>query len=304
MRKPDWLKISMQGNEHAGAIRRQMRAKGLHTVCEQARCPNLHECWAKHKTATFLVLGDVCSRNCRFCSVQSGRGQAPDENEPWEVAAAVGELGLSHVVITMVTRDDLHDGGASHLVKIAQVIRQQAAEDGREVSIELLVSDMQGKDSALETLMNAPVEVMSHNLETVSRLSFEIRPQADYERSLKVLRSMANAAEKKPDESKMYIKSSIMIGLGETRDEIEQSMDDLLEHGVQLLNIGQYLQPTSNQLPVKKFYHPDEFASLRETAMAKGFLLVHSGPLVRSSYHAGDDYSTIITSTRRFKARP
>lgn len=281
MQKPDWLKISLETNAGFTGIKRQMRAGNLHTVCEEARCPNIHECWGQHKTATFMILGDTCTRRCRFCSVKTGLPGQLDVTEPRKVAQAVKEMQLKHVVITMVNRDDLNDGGSRIMCNTVLAVKKLSPH----TSVEVLASDMMGKTESIAVLMESGAEIMSHNLETVRRLTPLVRSRSTYERSLDFLRIAGEL------DRTAVIKSSLMVGLGESSEELEEAMDDLLANNVKMMNIGQYLQPTKAQLPVQKYYHPDEFAALRETALAKGFLQVHSGPLVRSSYHAGENYS-------------
>lgn len=282
MQKPEWLKTTLETNTGFTGIRKRMRAGNLHTVCEEARCPNIHECWSQHRTATFMILGDTCTRRCRFCSVKTGLPRELDWTEPRKVALAVQEMELAHVVITMVNRDELSDGGSTMMANTVRAIKKLSPA----TSVEVLSSDMMGDRDSIAILMEAKAEIMSHNLETVERMTPLVRSRSTYERSLRFLRL---AGEIDPS---AIIKSSVMVGLGETIEELHQTMDDLLANGVRMMNIGQYLQPTKTQLAVQKYYHPDEFAALRETALAKGFLQVHSGPLVRSSYHAGEDYSS------------
>ena len=281
MQKPEWLKVSLQTNTDFTGIRKRMRAGNLHTVCEEARCPNIHECWAEHRTATFMILGDTCTRRCRFCSVKTGLPRELDWSEPRKVALAVQEMQLEHVVITMVNRDELPDGGSMMMANTVRAIKQLSPA----TSVEVLSSDMMGDRESIATLMEAKAEIMSHNIETVERLTPLVRSRSTYVRSLAFLQIAGEL------DNTAIIKSSLMVGLGEEVGELHQAMDDLLEHGVRMMNIGQYLQPTKAQLPVQKYYHPDEFAALRETALEKGFLQVHAGPLVRSSYHAGQNYS-------------
>lgn len=278
MRKPDWLKIKLNTNESYTGLKKMMREKKLHTVCEEARCPNIHECWAVRKTATFMILGDICTRGCRFCAVKTGLPTELDLQEPERVAESVETMGLKHVVITAVARDDLKDGGAAVFAETVRAIRRK----NPFCTIEVLPSDMLGNESSLQTLMDARPNIMNHNIETVRRLTPKVRARAKYDRTLEFLR---RAKEMHPD---IPTKSSLMVGLGETKEEILETMDDLLANDVDILTIGQYLQPTKKHLKVIKYYHPDEFAELKEIAMQKGFSHCEAGPLVRSSYHADE----------------
>ncbi len=281
LRKPDWLKVQLNTSREFRDVKKLVKEERLHTVCEEARCPNIHECWGQHKTATFMILGDTCTRRCRFCAVKTGLPGAVDWGEPARVAESVASLGLAHVVITMVNRDDLKDGGAAVLAKTVEEIRAAAPGCG----IELLSSDLMAKVESIETVLNSRPDIMSHNIETVERLTPVVRSRSYYDRSLKMLEMCKDSA---PD---IVTKSSMMLGLGETREELLSAMDDLLAVGVSMMNLGQYLQPSRTHLPVKKFWNPDEFAELKARAMEKGFELVQAGPLVRSSYHAGEQYS-------------
>ncbi|WP_062749883.1 lipoyl synthase [Shouchella tritolerans] len=278
MRKPDWLKIKLNTNESYTGLKKMMREKKLHTVCEEARCPNIHECWAVRKTATFMILGDICTRGCRFCAVKTGLPTELDLQEPERVAESVETMGLKHVVITAVARDDLKDGGAAVFAETVRAIRRK----NPFCTIEVLPSDMLGNESSLQTLMDARPNIMNHNIETVRRLTPKVRARAKYDRTLEFLR---RAKEMHPD---IPTKSSLMVGLGETKEEILETMDDLRANDVDILTIGQYLQPTKKHLKVIKYYHPDEFAELKEIAMQKGFSHCEAGPLVRSSYHADE----------------
>ncbi|WP_099361724.1 lipoyl synthase [Fredinandcohnia onubensis] len=278
LRKPEWLKIKLNTNESYTGLKKMMREKQLHTVCEEAKCPNIHECWAVRKTATFMILGDTCTRACRFCAVKTGLPNELDWAEPERVADSVAMMGLKHVVITTVARDDLKDGGAAVFAETVRAIRRK----NPFTSIEVLPSDMGGVYENLKTLMDAKPDIMNHNIETVRRLSDRVRARAKYERSLEFLR---RAKEMNAD---IPTKSSIMIGLGETKEEIIETMDDLRANDVDIITIGQYLQPTKKHLKVEKYYHPDEFAELKEIALSKGFSHCEAGPLVRSSYHADE----------------
>ncbi|TSB48219.1 lipoyl synthase [Alkalicoccobacillus porphyridii] len=278
IRKPEWLKIKLNTNESYTGLKKMMREKKLHTVCEEARCPNIHECWAVRKTATFMILGDICTRACRFCAVKTGLPTELDLEEPERVADSVSDMGLKHVVITAVARDDLKDGGAAVFAETVKAIRRK----NPFCTIEVLPSDMLGNEESLRTLMDARPNIMNHNIETVRRLSPRVRARATYERTLEFLRRAKEMHEDIPT------KSSLMIGLGETKEEIIETMDDLRANNVNIMTIGQYLQPTKKHLKVQKYYHPDEFAELKDIAMSKGFSHCEAGPLVRSSYHADE----------------
>ncbi|ADC49058.1 MULTISPECIES: lipoyl synthase [Alkalihalophilus] len=278
LRKPEWLKIKLNTNETYTGLKKMMREKNLHTVCEEARCPNIHECWAVRKTATFMILGDVCTRACRFCAVKTGLPNELDLQEPERVADSVEMMGLKHAVITAVARDDLKDGGAAVFAETVRAVRRK----NPFCTIEVLPSDMLGNFDSLKTLMDAKPNIMNHNIETVRRLSPRVRARATYDRTLEFLR---RAKEMNPD---IPTKSSLMIGLGETREEIIETMDDLRANNVDIMTIGQYLQPTKKHLKVQKYYTPEEFAEFKEIALEKGFSHCESGPLVRSSYHADE----------------
>lgn len=274
-RKPAWLKVPFPGEPRYLRLKAMLRASGLHTVCEEARCPNIGECF-QAGTATFMILGDVCSRACRFCAVRSGQPAGLDSEEPLRVAEVVRRLGLRHAVITSVTRDDLPDGGAAVFADVVHHIRRLSPT----TSIEVLVPDFQGSQQALATLVAARPDILNHNLETVHRLYPRVRPNAMYERSLELL------ARAKALDPTIPTKSGLMVGLGETREELLQAMADLLAVGCAILTIGQYLQPTPKQLPVARYYRPQEFRELAEEGERLGFRHVEAGPLVRSSYHA------------------
>ncbi|MBT2693139.1 lipoyl synthase [Bacillus sp. ISL-55] len=281
-RKPDWLKIKLNTNENYTGLKKMMREKNLHTVCEEAKCPNIHECWAVRRTATFMILGDVCTRACRFCAVKTGLPTELDWQEPERVADSVTLMNLKHVVVTAVARDDLKDGGAAVFAETVRAIRKK----NPFTSIEVLPSDMGGIEENLKTLMDARPDILNHNIETVKSLTPRIRARATYERSLEFLR---RAKEMQPD---IPTKSSIMVGLGETKEELIEAMDDLRVNNVDILTLGQYLQPSKKHLEVQKYYHPDEFAELREIAIEKGFSHCEAGPLVRSSYHADEQVNS------------
>ena len=280
-RKPEWLKIKLNTNDEYKGIKKMMRQEKLHTVCEEAKCPNIHECWAERKTATFMILGSVCTRACRFCAVQTGLPTELDFGEPERVAESVEKMGLKHVVITAVARDDLKDGGAQVFAETVKAVRRR----NPFCSIEVLPSDMGGEYENLKTLMDAKPIILNHNIETVKRLSPSVRARATYERSLEFLRRAKEMYPETPT------KSSIMVGLGETKEELMEAMDDLRANDVNILTIGQYLQPSKKHLPVQKYWSPDEFNELKEIAMSKGFSHCEAGPLVRSSYHADEQVS-------------
>jgi lipoic acid synthetase len=275
LRKPEWLKIQLNPNDHYKELKRMMRSKTLHTVCEEAKCPNLHECWA-NRTATFMILGNICTRACRFCAVTTGLPTELDLQEPERVAEAAEQMGLRHCVVTSVARDDLADGGASIFAATIRAIRQRLPL----CSVEVLIPDFLGRRESLETVLAAKPDILNHNVETVERLSDRVRSKAKYARSLELLRRSKEIA---PD---IPTKSSLMVGIGETWDEILQTMDDLRRADCEIMTIGQYLQPTKQHLPVLAYYTPEQFAQLKEEGMKRGFRHVESGPLVRSSYHA------------------
>jgi len=279
-RKPAWIRVKAPVSREYAATRDVVRAHNLHTVCEEAACPNIGECWTKAH-ATMMIMGDTCTRACAFCNVKTGLPAPLDAAEPENVAGAVRKLGLKHVVITSVDRDDLVDGGAEHFAKVIRAIR--AASPG--TTIEILTPDFLRKDGAIEVVMDAQPDVFNHNLETVPRLYLSIRPGARYFASLRLLQK---AKELMPTG---FTKSGLMVGLGESREEIMQVMDDLRAAGVDFLTIGQYLQPTRKHAAVDRFWTPDEFKALETTARAKGFLMVSATPLTRSSYHADSDFA-------------
>ena len=274
--KPAWLKVRACADAGYLKVQSLLKEHDLHTVCQEANCPNRGECFSKG-TATFLIMGPNCSRNCRFCNVANGELYALDDREPANVAETVAILKLKHAVITSVTRDDLADGGAGHFVRVIEAIRDLRSG----VTIEVLTPDFQGDESALLAVFRAAPEVFNHNVETVPRLYRAVRPAADYKRSLQVLHSAAQHGG-------MKVKSGLMVGLGETVDELERVFHDLQKAGVELLTIGQYLAPSKLHHPIAKYYHPDEFDVLGEQARRAGIAHVFSGPLVRSSYHAAE----------------
>lgn len=275
-RKPDWIRVRMSSSPQVAKIKKLLRKNKLASVCEEAACPNLSECFS-HGTATFMIMGEVCTRRCPFCDVAHGRPLPLDVGEPRHLAQAIADLQLSYVVITSVDRDDLRDGGAGHFADCIRETRQLLPT----IKIEILVPDFRGRmDVALDELAAAPADVFNHNLESVPRLYRKIRPGSDYQWSLALLK------KHKQRQPQVLTKSGLMVGLGETAEEIYQVMCDLREHDVDMITLGQYLQPSLNHLPVERFVHPDEFAEYAERARAMGFKSVASGPLVRSSYHA------------------
>jgi len=275
LRKPAWLKVKAPGGTNYVGVKHLMRELGLNTVCEEAHCPNIGECW-EHKTATFIILGDVCTRNCSYCAVAHGTPAPYDAEEPVRLAEAVTKMGLEHVVITSVDRDDLPNGGAEAFAGCVTEIRQRDPE----TSVELLIPDFKGSDTALQLVVDAGPDILNHNLETVARLYRIARPGGRYDRALRLLR---RAKEMDPE---MITKSGIMVGLGEDWDELLVAMRDLREQDVDILTLGQYLRPSGGHLPVARFYTPDEFSQLREFGRELGYRHVEAGPLVRSSYHA------------------
>jgi lipoic acid synthetase len=293
-RHPDWIKARIPSGEPYQEVRRLLHGLTLHTVCEEARCPNMGECWDQ-RTATVMILGDTCTRSCGFCAVRTGKPTFYDLEEPGRVAEAIGALGLDHVVITSVARDDLADGGASIFAETIRRLRATCPGMG----VEVLIPDFNGEAEPLRTVMAAGPDILNHNVETVARLQKTVRKRARYDRSLGVLaRAKAYARELAADGAAagqapelslaVHTKSSIMVGLGETRPELHQTFLDLRAVDCDILTIGQYLRPSTEHLPVERYYHPDEFAEMRDEALALGFKHVESGPLVRSSYHARD----------------
>lgn len=274
-RKPSWLKVKAPGGQNYAEVRRLMSGLNLHTVCEEAHCPNIGECW-EHKAATFMVLGDVCTRNCSYCAVAHGTPAPYDAEEPARLAEAVATLGLEYVVITSVDRDDLPNGGAEVFAGCVREIRSRLPG----TRVELLIPDFKGSETALQIVIEAQPDVLNHNLETVERLYRLARPGGKYPRALELLRRAKTMA---PDR---VSKSGLMVGLGEEWDELLRAMQDLADQRVDILTIGQYLRPSSDHLPVSRYYTPDEFAELRSAGMTMGFAHVEAGPLVRSSYHA------------------
>ena len=282
LRKPAWIRVKAPGSPGYAETRRIVREHGLHTVCEEAGCPNIGECWEK-RHATFMIMGDVCTRACAFCNVKTGLPGALETAEPEHVADAVTKLGLAHVVVTSVDRDDLDDGGAEHFAHTIRAIR--ARNPG--TTIEVLTPDFLRKDGAVEVVVDARPDVFNHNLETVPSKYLAVRPGARYFASLRLLQQV------KERDPRMFTKSGIMVGLGEERNEVLQVMDDLRAAQVDFLTIGQYLQPTRRHHPVMRFVTPDEFKAYGTIAFAKGFLMVSSSPLTRSSHHAGEDFARL-----------
>jgi len=273
--KPSWIRIRWSRDATYDSVEELLYANGVHTVCREARCPNTMECWSRG-TATFLILGDVCARRCRFCAVKKGTPGDPDLSEPFRVAKTIQAMGLRHAVITSVTRDDLADGGAAFFAETIRMISTHAPQ----CTVEVLVPDFMGREKALVDVLLAGSDVLAHNVETIPRLYKKIRPQADYQRSLDLL------SRAKKYHLGVKVKSSIMLGLGESRDELLSVMADLRVAGCDMLTLGQYLRPTRDHVPVMRYWTPDEFNTLKDEAFALGFAWVESGPLVRSSYRA------------------
>jgi len=285
LQKPDWLRIKLTTGGNYSEIKDMMRSKTLHTVCEEARCPNIYECWS-NRTATFMILGDICTRACRFCAVNTGMPTELDLQEPERVAEAAEQMDLRHCVVTSVARDDLADGGASIFAATIRAIRKRLPF----CRVEVLIPDFQGNWDALQLVMDANPDILNHNIETVRRLSDRVRAKAKYERSLELLK---RAKEMKP---KIPTKSSIMLGVGEQLDEVLEAMDDLRAVDCNILTLGQYLQPTPKHMKIDRYVHPDEFAQLKQEGLKRGFRHVESGPLVRSSYHAHEQTDSAYAS--------
>lgn len=284
LRKPAWIRARSPAGPEVQRLKTVLREHRLHTVCEEASCPNLGECFG-HGTATFMIMGDICTRRCPFCDVAHGRPEPLDEQEPQNLAQTIKSMGLRYVVITSVDRDDLRDGGAGHFVACIQAVREASPE----TAVEVLVPDFRGRmDRALEVLHRAPPDVFNHNLETVPRLYRQARPGSDYQWSLDLLKRF------KQEHGAVPSKSGLMLGLGETLDEVEAVMHDMRHHDVEMLTLGQYLQPSRHHLPVARFVHPDEFDQLRELGESLGFSQVASGPMVRSSYHADQQAAGLV----------
>ncbi|WP_138380054.1 lipoyl synthase [Luteithermobacter gelatinilyticus] len=292
LRKPDWIRVKAPVSKGYHETRKMMRDLSLHTVCEEAACPNIGECWQK-KHATVMILGDTCTRACAFCNIKTGKGNPVDPFEPDNVAIAAGKMGLNHIVITSVDRDDLPDGGADQFVKVIRRLREEAPE----TTIEILTPDFRNKPGALEKVIEAKPDVFNHNLETVPRLYPRIRPGARYYHSLRLLDKVKQA------DPTIFTKSGIMVGLGESRQEVHQVMDDMRSAGIDFITIGQYLQPTPRHAAVEEFITPDQFAAYAKMARAKGFLMVSSSPLTRSSHHAGEDFEKLKAARAEKLAR-
>jgi len=275
IRKPDWLRIRLGNNAHFSTTGNAVKSRGLHTICESGRCPNLGDCWNR-KIATFMIAGDICTRNCKFCNTLSGKPLALDPDEPQKTAESVRELGLKHVVITSVDRDDLSDFGAAHWVSTVLKIKEL----NPNTTIEILIPDFGGNPELLKQIIETKPDIIAHNIETVGRLTPLVRSVAKYRRSLGVLQQIAAAG--------IRCKSGMMLGLGETPDEILETIHDLYATGCRMLSIGQYLQPSKKNIPVSAYIHPDTFAEYKQIALAMGFGSVESAPLVRSSYHSGE----------------
>ena len=293
LRKPDWLRVRAPGSGQYQATREIVRSQGLTTVCEEAGCPNIGECWSQ-RHATMMIMGDTCTRACAFCNVRTGLPDALDPTEPERVARAVAAMGLKHVVITSVDRDDLPDGGAAHFAAVVRAIRAAAPA----TTIEILTPDFLRKPvAAAEAMIDARPDVFNHNLETTPRLYLTIRPGARYFHSLRLLERV------KERDPAQFTKSGLMVGLGEAKEEVMQVMDDMRSAGVDFLTIGQYLQPTRKHAAVARFVPPEEFAALEAIARAKGFLMVSASPLTRSSHHAGEDFARLKAAREAQDAR-
>ena len=282
LRKPDWIRVKAPGSKAYQQTSQIVKEHGLHTVCEEAACPNIGECW-EQKHATMMIMGEICTRACAFCNVRTGLPLPLEREEPTRVADAVAKLELNHVVITSVDRDDLEDGGAQHFANVITAIRRTTPA----TTIEILTPDFLRKDGALEIVVEAEPDVFNHNLETVPRLYLDIRPGARYFHSIRLLQKVKELSPT------MFTKSGIMLGLGEERKEVLQVMDDLRSAGVDFITIGQYLQPTLKHAAIDRFWTPEEFKSLEQVAYAKGFLQASSSPLTRSSHHAGEDFAKL-----------
>ena len=282
LRKPEWIRVKAPGSAVYAETQKIVRENKLVTVCEEAGCPNIGECWSK-KHATFMIMGDTCTRACAFCNVKTGMPDALDVGEPERVGDAVAQMGLAHVVITSVDRDDLVDGGAEHFVQTIKAIRAATPA----TTIEILTPDFLKKDGALERVVEAGPDVFNHNLETVPALYLKIRPGARYFHSLRLLQRV------KERDKNMFTKSGIMVGLGETREQVMQVMDDMRSADIDFITIGQYLQPSRKHAAIDRFVTPEEFKSYETTAYSKGFLMVSSSPLTRSSHHAGEDFARL-----------
>ncbi|HNW96818.1 MAG TPA: lipoyl synthase [Bacteroidales bacterium] len=273
LKKPQWLRKKLPSVNEYSYLKNLLNKNNLHTICESGKCPNIGECW-ENRTATFMILGDICTRSCSFCAVKTGKPMPPDIEEPSKIAEVIKQMQLKHCVITSVDRDDLDDGGAAIWAQTITLIKKESPN----TTIETLIPDFKGNTNNINTVILAKPDIISHNLETVERLTKEVRIQAKYKRSLKVLKFISDSG--------VTAKSGIMLGLGETEEEIYSTFDDLLSIGCKIITIGQYLQPGKNNLPVKKYILPSDFEKYKQVALSKGFKFVESGPLVRSSYHA------------------
>jgi lipoyl synthase len=280
-KRPDWLKVKLPTGDNYSDVKNLMRRQKLNTVCEEARCPNIAECW-NHRTATFMILGDTCTRSCGFCNVKLGMPTELDLDEPKRVVESVIELDLRHVVITSVNRDELKDGGAAIFKECVRLIREQKPD----CTVEILIPDFKGEEQAFDIIMQSPPDILNHNLETVPRLYHAVRPQAKYQRSLDLIKWFKNNGLK--------TKSGIMVGIGENKEEVLDLMKDLVSKGCDILTIGQYLQPTKHHLPVDRFVTPEEFTMYKTEGLKMGFKIVESSPLVRSSYHADQQARAIF----------
>jgi lipoyl synthase len=282
LKKPEWIRVKAPGSAIYAETQKLVREKKLVTVCEEAGCPNIGECWSK-KHATFMIMGDTCTRACAFCNVKTGKPDALDQGEPLRVAEAIAAMGLNHAVITSVDRDDLDDGGAQHFVEMLKHSRRLAPN----TTLEILTPDFLKKNGALESVVQAKPDVFNHNLETVPALYLKIRPGARYFHSLRLLQRV------KELDPTIFTKSGIMVGLGESREQVMQVMDDMRSADIDFITIGQYLQPTRKHAPIDRFVTPDEFKNYETIAYSKGFLMVSSSPLTRSSHHAGEDFARL-----------
>lgn len=291
-RKPSWIRVKAPVSKTYNETKELMRGLNLTTVCEEASCPNIGECWSK-KHATMMIMGEICTRACAFCNVSTGKPNALDPFEPFNVATAVKTLGLKHVVITSVDRDDLDDGGAQHFAEVIQAIREAAPE----TTIEILTPDFLKKEGALEIVVKAKPDVFNHNLETVPKLYTSVRPGARYFHSLRLLQQV------KELDPTIFTKSGVMVGLGEDKDEVAQVMDDMRCADIDFLTIGQYLQPTVKHHAIDRFVTPDEFNAYERQAYNKGFLMVSSSPLTRSSHHAGEDFARLKAAREKLQAK-
>jgi len=286
-KRPEWLKVKLPTGDNYGDVRSLLKEKKLNTVCEEARCPNLAECW-NNRTATFMILGDVCTRTCGFCNVKIGIPNELDLEEPRRVVDSIKELDLRHAVITSVNRDELEDGGAQIFKECVSLLREEKPD----CTVEILIPDFKGEDYAFKIIMQSPPDILNHNLETVKRLYHAVRPQAKYERSLQLIKWFKERGLSQRD-GFLKTKSGIMVGIGEEPEEVLELMKDLVNHGCDIITIGQYLQPTKQHLPVDRFVTPEEFKMYKEEGLKMGFKIVESAPLVRSSYHA-DEHARLL----------